>query len=290
MVQKWYRGLNADIASIQSKDELDDRGSEAPGAGGIPAPKQAKFVRRIIATGATDHAAVGNLVLFLRLEGDGMENDEVYMVEGFSIPVALGAPQTVPAVPSPILNFPVNGGSKIQIFGDSEGDAESNFELGVTLELVDAKEPPTENQEAEIRTRSFAVDVDPVDSVVDFTTGQGSNTGPTKEVPTGSKESPVTVLRWIKVVWGVDEAADGVAVLMIRLKGEWVEKSPHIIYTIAHGNVAGTTGSDEGTTHGAFFLDDMNLPVQVGADIEMDVEMAGSDLGSGTAGITMGFA
>ena len=289
-MSKWYRGLNADMATIQTKDELDDRGSEAPGAGGIPAPKTANFVRRIIACGATDGAALGNLVLFARLEGDGMENAETYMVDGFGIPVATGTQNHNPAVPSPILNFPVHGGSKILIFGDSEGDAESNFELGVTLELVDAKVPPTQIDNAEIRTRSFAVDVDAVDAVVDFTTGQGSNTGPTKEVPAGSKEMPITVLRWMKVVWGVDEAADGIAVLLVRLKGEWVENTPHVIYCIAHGNLAGIAGSDEGVPSGAFFLDDMNLEVVVGADIEMDVEMAGSDLGSGAAGITFGFA
>ena len=287
---KWYRGLNADIASIQSKDELDDRGSESPGAGGIPIPKGAKFVRRIIAAGATDGAAVGNLVLFVRLEGDAMKKVEQYMVDGYSIADATGTSNHGPAEPSPVLNFPVNGGSKLQIFGDSEGDAESNFELGVSLELVDEKEPPTENEDAEIRTRSYAVDVDPADTVVDGATGQGSNTGPTKEVPAGSPESPIEVLRWIKVVWGVDEASDGSAVLMLRLKGDWIERSPHIIYTHGHGAKAGTAGSDEGTTHGAFFLDDINLPVTVGADIEFDVEMAGSDLGSGTAGITFGFA
>ena len=287
---KWYRGLNADIDTIQAKDELDDRGSEAPGAGGIPAPKKAAFVRRVIATGATDGATLGNVVLFLRLEGDGMENDETYMVDGFGVPVATGTQNHNPAVPSPILNFPVNGGSKILIFGDSEGDAESNFELGVTLELTDGKEPPTQNEDAEIRTRSFTVDVDGADAVVDFTTGQGSNTGPTVEVPTGSKESPISVLRWMKVVWAVDEAADGIAVLLVRLKGEWVANTPHVIYAIAHGNLAGIAGSDEGVPSGAFFLDDMNLEVEVGADIEMDVEMAGSDLGSGVAGITLGFA
>ncbi len=287
---KWYRGLNADIATIQNKDELDDRGSETPGAGGIPAPKRAKFVRRIIAAGACQGDAVGNLVLFLRLEGDGMENDETYMVDGYSIADATGTSNHNPAKPSPILNFPVHGGSKILIFGDSEGDAESDFELGVSVELVDEKEPPTDNEDAEIRTRSFAVDVDAADTVTDFTTGQGSNTGPTKEVPSGSKEHPISVLRWMEVVWGVDEAGDGVAVLFVRLKGEWVKNSPHIIYTHGHGNIVGAADAELGVSHGKFFLDDMNLEVEPGADIEMDVEMAGEDLGSGTAGITLGFA
>lgn len=287
---KWYRGLNADIATIQAKDELDDRGSETPGAGGIPIPKGAKFVRRIIAAGATQGDAVGNLVLFLRLEGDAMKKVEQYMVDGFSIADATGTSNHAPAEPSPVLNFPVNGGSKLQIFGDSEGDAESDFELGVSLELVDEKEPPTVNEDAEIRTRTYAVDVDAADAVVDGTTGQGSNTGPTKEVPAGSPESPVSVLRWIKVAWGVDEAGDGVAVLMLRLKGDWIEQSPHIIYTHGHGCIAGAADAELGVSHGAFFLDDINIPVTVGADIEFDVEMAGEDLGSGTAGVTFGFA
>ncbi len=200
MVKKWYRGLNADLAAIQTKDELDDRGSESPGAGGIPTPKAARFIRRVIPVGATDGAAVGNLVLLLRLEGDGMVKAEQLVVDGYSIADATGTSNHAPADPSPILNFPINGGSKVQIFGDSEGDAESNFELGVALELVDEKEPPSENEDAEIRTRTYAVDVDPADTVVDGTTGQGSNTGPTKEVPAGSKEHPITVLRWIKAV------------------------------------------------------------------------------------------
>lgn len=290
MVQKWYRGLNADIATIQSKDELDDRGSESPGAGGIPLPKAAKYIRRIIPAAACDGATLGNLVLFCRLEGDGMVKVEQFTIDGYSIPVATGTGMHAPAEPSPILNFPVNGGSKVQIFGDSEGDAESNWELGVSLEVVDAKEPPSENKNAEVRTRTFAVDVDTVDATVDGTTGQGSNTGPTKEVPQGSKESPITVLRWIKVAWGVDEASNGAAVLMLRLKGDWIARSPHVLYPIAHANLAGQSGSDEGQTHGAFFLDDINLEVVVGADIEFDFEQAGSDLGSGAAAITFGFA
>ena len=285
MVKKWYRSLNADVATIEDKDELDDRGSETPGTGGIPAPKAAAFIRRIIATAGVDMTAVGNLVTFLRLEGDGMENDETYMIDGFSVPAAVGGAHHVPAMPSPILNFPINGGSRIQIFGDSEGDAENNFEAGVTLELVDAKEPPSENEDAEIRTRSFAVDVDAVDATTDLTASQGSNAKPTTEVPSG-----VGVLRWMKVTWGVDEAGDGVGILLIRLNGDWVNPNPQHIYAIAHGNKGGTAGSDEGTTHGAFFLDDMNLEVEPGALIEMQAEMVGADLGSSTAGITLGFA
>ena len=285
MAKKWYRGLNADIATIQTKDELDDRGSEAPGAGGIPIASEAKFIRRIIACAATDGAAVGNLVLFLRLEGDGMVNDETYMVDGYCIADATGTTNQQPAEPSPILNFPVNGGSRVQIFGDSEGDAESNFELGVTLELVDAKEPPSENVDAEIRTRTFSADVDAADTVVDLTASQGSNANPNAEVPAG-----VEVLRWIKVTWGNDEAGDGAAVLLIRLRGDWLTPNPQVIYAIANGGIVGAADAEMGVSHGAFFLDDMNLEVTPGTLIEIDAEMAGSDRGSGTAGITLGFA
>lgn len=283
MVQKWYRGLNADMDTIQAKDELDDRGDESPGTGGIPIPKEAKWLRRIIACGATDGAAVGNLVLFLRLEGDAMKNDETFMLDGFSIPVATGTTNLVPADPSPILNFPLAGG-RLQIFGDSEGDAESNFELGVTLELVDEIEPKTENEEASIRTRTFAADVDGNDAVVDGSAGQGSNANPNNEVPPEAE-----ALRWIRVAWGVDEASDGAAVLMLRLKGDWVKPNPQVIYCMAKGNVAGQSGSDEGVAVGHFFLDDMNLGVVPGAQIEFDFVMAGSDLGSGTGGVTFGF-
>ncbi len=88
----------------------------------------------------------------------------------------------------------------------------------------------------------------------------------------------------------MDEAGDGIAVLMLRLKGDWIEQSPHIIYTHGHGNIVGAADAELGVSHGAFLLDDINLPVTVGADIEFDVEMAGSDLGSGVSGITFGFA
>lgn len=282
---KWYRGLNADIDTIQAKDELDDRGSESPGAGGIPTPKAANYVRRIIACGATDGAAIGNLVLFLRLEGDAMVNDETFMLDGFTIPVATGTGNIAPADPSEILNFPINGGSRLQIFGDSEGDAESNFELGVCLELAAVKEAPLVNEGAEIRTRTFAADVDGVDSVVDATGSQGSNAKPNNEVP-----ADVEVLSFMRVAWGVDEGADGAGVLLVRLKGDWLSPNPQVVYAIAKGNVAGQSGSDETAHVGHMTLGDMNLEVFPGTLIEMDFEMAGSDLGSGVAGITLGFA
>lgn len=284
MVKKWYRGLNADLATIESKDELDDRGSESPGAGGIPVPSEVNWLRRIIACGATDGAAVGNLALMLRLEGDAMKNDETYVLDGYSIPALVGTGQLVPAVPSPILNFPINGGSRLQIFGDSEGDAESNFELGVALELVDEKEPPTQNLDAEIRTRTFGNDIDGADAVVDMTASQGSNGNPNADVPADAE-----TLRWMKVAWGVDEAADAIAVLLTRLKGDWLKINPQVLYCLAYGSIAGTAGSDEGTRAGHFILDDMNLEVVPGALIEGDFEMAGGDLGSGSALITLGF-
>ena len=287
MVKKWFRSRNADVDTIQAKDELDDLGSEAPGAGGIPIPVQAKFIRRVIVAVGFDGATLGNLVHMIRLEGDGMVNDETLMTDGFSVAVATGTGNQAPALVSPILNFPVNGGSHVKIYADSEGDAESNFETGVTLELVAAKEPPTQNVDAEIRTRSYAADMDTVDTVVDLTASQGSNANPSKIVPQGVK-----VLRWIKVVHGVDEAANSAGyVVLVRLRGDWIETQPHTIMCIGGGHIAGgDAGADEGVRRVRFFLDDINLEVTPGATIEIDGENAGADPGNGVGGITLGFA
>lgn len=290
MVQKWYRSRNADIGTIEDKDELDDLGSESPGAGGIPIPVDAKYIRRVIVACGIDGAALGNLVHMIRLEGDGMVNDEVLMTDGFGIPVATSTGNVAPSYVSPILNFPVNGGSHVKIYGDSEGDAESDFETGVTLELVDMKEPPTQMDDAEVRTRSFAADMDTIDAVVDLTGSQGSNANPNTKVPPGSQAHPITILRWIGFVHGVDQAADGSYCVMVRFKGDWIEKQPHTIMCVGGGNIAGQAGADENTQRVRFFLDDMNLKVTVGATIEIDGENVGDDPGNGVGGITLGFA
>lgn len=285
MVKKLYRSRNADVGSIETKDELDDLGSESPGAGGIPIPVGMNFIRRVIVACGFDGAAAGDLVHFIRLEGDGIKNDESIMTDGFSVPVGTGTGNKQEAMVSPILNFPTVAGASVKVFGDSFGDAESDFETGVTLELVESKEPPSENEDAEIRTRSFTADADTVDAVVVVTGDLGSDGEPTTIVPPGME-----VLRWIKVVGGWDEAADGSSVLFVRLKGDWIEGQPHTIMCIGRGSIAGQAGSDEGVTRARFFLDDMNLEVHPGATIEMDFENAGDDPGNGVGGITLGFA
>ena len=276
-----------DVPTIESKRELDDLGSEAPGAGGIDIPGKANFIRRLIVASGLDGAALGNLVLLIRLEGDGMKNDETLVVDGYGVPVITGTGNHQRAYVSPILNFPLNSGSAVKVFADSFGDAESNFEVGVTLELVDVIEPPTQNLSSEIRTRSYTADVDTVDAIVDATGDLGSDAKPGGKTPTG-----VTVLRWIQVNAGFDEAADGLAVLFVRLRGDWLrENAPHTIMCMGGGSIAGQSGSDEGVQRSeAFFLDDMNLPIHPDTSIAIDFESAGADRGSGVAGITLGFA
>ena len=275
------------MGTIQTKDELDDLGSEAPGAGGIDIPQDAKFIRRVIVASGVDGAALGNLVLLIRLEGDGMKNDESLVVDGYSIPVATGTRNLQAAHISPILNFPLNSGSAVKIFADSFGDAESDFEVGVTLELVDVIEPPTENEKAQIRTRSYTADIDTVDAIVDATGDLGSDGKPGTKVPDNVK-----ILRWIQVNAGWDDAADGSSIFFVRLRGDWIKSNqPHTIMCLGRGSIAGISGSDEGVNRTPpFLLDDMNLEVGAGSTISLDFENAGDDPGSGVAGISLGFA
>lgn len=273
------------MGTIEAKDQLDDLGSESPDAG-IDTMVTAKFVRRVIIAVGCDGAALGSLVSFFRMEGDGMKNNELILGPGFSIPVATGTGNRAKAWISPILNFPVNGGSPIKAYADSEADAESDLEAGITLELVDAKVPPSENENAEIRTRLFSADVDAADSDVDLTPTQGSNTKPNKRVPEG-----VEVLRYIKATYACDEGADGSHVIFVRLHGDWIDEQPHTIMVAGGGAIAGQSGSDEGVTRvEPFFLDDMNLKVSPGATIQVDGEQAGDDMGSGQIAVELGFA
>ena len=287
MVKKWYRSLNADVGSIETKDELDDLGSEAPGLGGLNVPGKAKYIRRVILASGVDGAALGNLVQFFRFEGDGMVHFEKIGAFGYTIPVATGTGNVLAAWVSPLLNWPINGGSPVQVFADSFGDAESDFEAGATLEMVDGKAPPAENDNAEIRTRAYTADIDTVDAVVNMTGDLGSDGNPSTKVPPG-----VTHLVWMAANAGWDEAADGSSVLLARLHGDWItEHSPHTFMLMGRGSIAGQSGSDEGVRHVApFFLDDMMVPVDSGTDIQVDFENAGDDPGSGTGILNLGFA
>lgn len=280
-----YRSRNADVGTIESKDELDDLGSEAPGAGGIPIPVGYTHIRRVIVASSCDGAALGNLIDLIRLEGDGMENDEAIVVNGYSIPVATGTGNKAPAWVSPVLNFPVNPGASVRTYSEAFGDAESDLETGVTLELTKGKRPRVENKDAEVRTRSYTADVDTIDAVVDLTGDLGSDTNPSRIVPPG-----VTHLWGIQANAAYDEAADGSSVAFVRLRGDWLEGGPHTIMVLGRASIAGQAGSDEGVQRGPpFFLDDMMIPVVAGATIEAEWENAGDDPGNGTAGLTLLF-
>lgn len=128
--KKWI-ARNADVGTIETLDELDDLGSDAPGAGGELLPSWARFITRIAATAALDGAAIGNGVIFGRLRGaiENGDNELTFMIAGGGVQVATGTQNAMGTYLSPPLAVPVEGGGRMKFFAEIFGDAENDSEV-----------------------------------------------------------------------------------------------------------------------------------------------------------------
>jgi hypothetical protein len=276
-------GRNADIASIETKDELDDLGSESPGAGGILVPQWANYISRIYATGAFDGAAVGSLVMFGRLEGGirNGDNEITFMIAGGGWQVITGTQQAMGVWQSPPLAVPVQSGARMKLYAETFGDGESDAECLILVQFSDSAPP-----EGAKWTRSYTADVDSVDTATALTGALGQDSNPNTQVPSGAQK-----LGWVSGAFGYDQAADGTAVMFIRLKAGPVEDE-QIVPVGAEGTIAGQAGSDETALLVPAQNVHLDAPASALADLAGKVqgELAGDDIGSGQIGATLWFA
>lgn len=135
------------------------------------------------------------------------------------------------------------------------------------------------------KTLTVEGDLATVDSRTLLTT-QGSVTAPSLVVPSGMKK-----IDKILMVATAEGLADGSAVFFIRLGGNAVLHGEQALLVSAAGRIAVQTGSDAAPQIGRLVvLENVDIDVSPSDTLTIAAEMAGSDLGTGRAVVTLVFA
>jgi hypothetical protein len=128
-------------------------------------------------------------------------------------------------------------------------------------------------------------DLATVDSRTLLTT-QGSVTAPSLVVPSGAHK-----IVKILASAAAEGLADGSAVFFIRLGGGAVLKGEQVIMVASAGRIAVQAGSDAAPQVGeVFVLENADIDVSPSDNLTIAAEMAGNDLGTGRAVVTLMFA
>ena len=284
MRRQWIH-RNADVGTIEARDEMDDDGSEAPPAGGFIVPSWAKFITRIRASAALDGAAVGNGIIAGYLEG-GLDNGDArfhFLIAGSGGQVATGTQNAVPAYESPPLNVPIaqakEGGTRIRVFSGVFGDAENDTEASISIQVSDSPNPG-----GAVWSRGFMADVDTVDTSTSLTGAFLEDTNPPTAIPSAARE-----LAWVSGAFGFDQAADGTYACKVVIQAGPIMDQQDITIG-AGGSIAGQAGSDEGWMTVLASNAEVYNPV-TGGDLAGKVrgEQMGDDAGSGQVAAVLWF-
>lgn len=117
-------------------------------------------------------------------------------------------------------------------------------------------------------------------------TAQGSTSSPTRIVPSG-----VSVIRRIIVGTCADFAASGSATYLLTLSGIGVPGGPHNIIVGAQGGVLPQSGADASSpVPQRLVLDGLNMTVRTGAQIDIQAEQMGVDVGTVDMIVSLFFA
>lgn len=134
------------------------------------------------------------------------------------------------------------------------------------------------------RTLTVEGDVTAVDTLTDLTT-QGSVSAPSRVVPSG-------VAKIDKIIAGVaaELAAAGDSGYHLRLGGAAVLKGEQVLSLGAQGGALPQVGSDQASS-GVInvVLEDVDIDVAPSEVIRISAEMAGDDLGTARAAVTLVF-
>jgi len=135
------------------------------------------------------------------------------------------------------------------------------------------------------KTLTVEGDITAVDTATSLTT-QGSVSAPSLVIPAG-------VSRIDKIICGIapDMAAAGRATFFIRLGGNAVLGGEQVIAIGAAGGQLPQTGADPtGIAPIHVVLEDLDIAVRASDTIRIQAEMAGQDLGTARAVVTLVFA
>ncbi len=134
------------------------------------------------------------------------------------------------------------------------------------------------------KTLTLEADVNTVDTLVRMTT-QGSVSAPSRVTP-----SKATKIKGILAAVGVDGAAEGSAVFMLRIGGQAIKNGEQeIVFACAASNTVQAGGDAAPAQTGLFKLMNADIAIEPSEVIDVSAEMMGEDLGDSTVVVTLIF-
>jgi hypothetical protein len=132
---KLYRSREGTITAVDTKTQLSTLGSEsAPGP--LLVPANAKSLKAIIFSAASNFAVAARGGFLVRLEGPGLpEGPEVVAIGATGVAVATGGHASSPGTRLE-LDIPVVPSNEILIFAENTGADVGEATVGVTLEFI----------------------------------------------------------------------------------------------------------------------------------------------------------
>lgn len=134
------------------------------------------------------------------------------------------------------------------------------------------------------KTLTLEGDVNSVDTLTRLT-AQGSVSAPSRVTP-----SNANAIDKVLASFGVDGAAEGSGVFVVRLSGPAVKGGEQTVIIGAAGTNTVQAGSDAAVTHpGVFQLQNADIAIEGSEVIDVSVELMGEDLGDSTVAVTLVF-
>ncbi len=277
---KQYRLREGDVTAVDTKTALTTSGSDtAPGP--LQVPGGAKFITGINFSAIQNMAAATSFSGFIRLEGPGMVNgpETISIIAGGN-GVATGG-NAVNGVTKLPVNFPVQEANEVQIFAEMCGTDIGLMSVQVGLEFSDAAGAGA----PEYKTITVEGDITAVDTRTALLT-QGSVTAPSMLVP-----ASYTKIDKIVVASAAEGLADGSVSLFIRLGGNAVKGGEQLIPVSSVGRIAPQAGSDTAPQIcSPIVYENVGIEVSPSDTISVWAEMAGTDVGTARAAVTLLFA
>lgn len=275
-----YRSREGALTDDDVKTQLTTLGSQTT-PGPLLVPGGASFLKSILVSGVASNEAADQYGFIIRLEGPGLERGQFVVTAGSGGgSVATGGHTLVPSVKLPV-NIAVRPGQEILVFAEALGDDMGTYQIGCTLEFSDAA-----SEAGEIKGEvTVEGDITAVDTLTRLTT-QGSVTAPSRLTPPDA-----TMIK--RVIYSVasDAAADGEVNYLLRLSGDAIKGGEQTFILAAESYIDVQSGSD--SAHGSMVpivLDNLDLEITPNETLDISVEMAGVDVGSATAVVSVQFA
>lgn len=135
-----------------------------------------------------------------------------------------------------------------------------------------------------MKTLTLEGDINSVDTLTRLT-AQGSVSAPSRVTPANSKK-----IKAIYASVGVDGAAEGSGVFLLRLGGAAVQNGEQTVVIACAGTNTVQAGSDAAPTQvGLFRLKDADIEISSSEVISVAGELMGEDLGDSTVVVTLVF-